>query len=94
MSPSDIAGDQRYNSEPAAFDPLSPQQRDTFTVLLADISKAMAMDALCERRGKAIGFALGMLSCRVVDGDQLADMEHKAQAAFQLRLEAVQPLEA
>ncbi|WP_032635018.1 hypothetical protein [Pseudomonas syringae] len=92
MSRSDIAGNQRYSSEPAAVDPLSPQQRDTFAVLLADIGKAIALDALFERRGKALGYALGLLTCQAVDGDQFAGMEHKAHAAFQLRFETVQML--
>lgn len=92
MSRSDIAGNQRYSSEPVVVDPLSPQKRDTFAILLADIGKAMALDALCERRGKAIGYALGLLTCQAIDGDQFAGMEQKAQVAFQLRVEAVQPI--
>ncbi|WP_116799592.1 hypothetical protein [Pseudomonas syringae] len=92
MSRSDIAGSQRYSSEPAAVDPLSPQQRDTFEILLADIGKAMTLDELCERRGKAIGYALGLLTCQAIDGDQLADMERKAHAAFQIHVQAVQPI--
>ncbi|ODJ92746.1 hypothetical protein BB779_24835 (plasmid) [Pseudomonas viridiflava] len=92
MSPSDLAGSRSYSSEPGAVELLSPQQRDTFAVLLADIGKAMALDALCERRGKAIGYALGLLTCQAVDGDQFAGMEHKAHAAFQLRFVAVQTL--
>ncbi|KPZ04052.1 MULTISPECIES: hypothetical protein [Pseudomonas] len=92
MSPSDIAGNESYSSEQAAFDMLSPQQRDTFAILLADIGKAMALDRLCERRGKAMGYALGLLSCQAIDGNQLAGMEREANTAFKLRFEAVQPL--
>ncbi|WP_122423284.1 hypothetical protein [Pseudomonas viridiflava] len=92
-NPSDLAGSQRWSQEPGAVDLMTPQQRDTFAVLLADIGKATALDGLCEQRGKAMGFAMGLLSCRAIDGDQLADMERQAQAAFQQRFHAVQPLE-
>ncbi|WP_439894964.1 hypothetical protein ACTACV_27560 [Pseudomonas syringae] len=53
----------------------------------------MALDALCERRGKANGYALGLLACQAIDGDQMAALEREALEAFQQRFPSVQPLE-
>ncbi|ALE01103.1 hypothetical protein [Pseudomonas syringae] len=91
--PSDLAGNQRFSNVPGAIDLMPPQQRDTFSVLLADIGKATALDQLCEQRGKAIVFAIGLLSCQAIDDDQLVYMKRQAQNAFQQRFHAVQPLE-